>query len=195
MSSAEAFHAKTSVSQAKAPDLLANAAAYGQNTPVLLAKFDPNSSSWRTSQLCLDGDLETFSETWPRSGMMQNGTAFQLQPLAPLIAETASGLLPTPKASDAERGGRGDLLTVLRGYQTRHAGTLPTPRANDALKMGDFDTSNPRNGLPAALGSLTPGARAGRMSRRFVEWMMGLQPGWTLDCLPSEIPSSLKSRR
>lgn len=53
---------------------------------------------------------------------------------------------------------------------------LPTPRANDAEKRGDFDTSNPRNGLPAAARLLpTPtaqsygsnqGGAAGRQGKR-----------------------------
>jgi hypothetical protein len=63
--------------------------------------------------------------------------------------------LPTPKAGDGERGrdkararpdrkGR-ELATVVRDQM------LPTPRANDAEKRGNFDPTNPRNGLPAAV--------------------------------------------
>lgn len=33
---------------------------------------------------------------------------------------------------------------------------LPTPRANDAQKRGDFDATNPRNGLPGAVRLLWP---------------------------------------
>ena len=71
----------------------------GQSTPELLARYDRATSSWRTSQLCLDGALSEFSETWPRSGTMRNGTAYQLPPLVPLTDATASGSWPTPSAS------------------------------------------------------------------------------------------------
>ena len=66
------------------------------------ASFDPLSSSWKTSQRSLVEDLERFSETWPRSGMMLGGTAYQLPPLAPHTAATGSGLLPTPEASNTK---------------------------------------------------------------------------------------------
>lgn len=82
---------------------------------MFLASFDPATSSWRTSQFSLLGGLDEFSGTWPRSGMTRSGIAFQLQPLAPLTKGTASGLLPTPLATMADRGGRGDLLQVVRG--------------------------------------------------------------------------------
>jgi hypothetical protein len=37
-----------------------------------------------------------FSGTFPRSGMMRNGTVYQLPNLARTITEIGSGLLPTP---------------------------------------------------------------------------------------------------
>jgi len=43
-------------------------------------------------------------------------------------------LLATPRKTDADRGGRGDVLSQLRGYPSKHAGMpryLPTPVAND----------------------------------------------------------------
>lgn len=61
-------------------------------------------SSWRTFQLSLLEDSTEFSETWPRSGSMQSGIAYQHQPLAPLISGTESGLLPTPVANDVKGG-------------------------------------------------------------------------------------------
>ena len=86
------------MSPERAQALRASAAAYGRSTPELLANYDPATSSWRTSQLCLDGDYQTFSETWPRSGTMRNGIAYLLPPLVRLTDETGSGLWPTPPA-------------------------------------------------------------------------------------------------
>lgn len=100
MLSAEASPARTSARQGKARELMASVAAYGQSTPVLLANYDRDTSSWRTSQRSLVEGWTVFSETWPRSGMMRNGIAYQLPPLVPLTAATDSGLLPTPITTD-----------------------------------------------------------------------------------------------
>lgn len=99
----------------------------GPKSFALLASYDRDTSSWRTSQTCLvallsneaDG-LAVFSETWPSAGMMRSGKTYQLEPWALPIVESASGL-------------------------------LPTPRKNDSQKRGNFDLSNPRNGFPAAV--------------------------------------------
>lgn len=84
--------------------------AYGQKLPVWLANYDHDTSSWRTSQISLadqangqEDGLEEFSGTWPRSGMMRNGTAYQLPTLEPGIGGTEYGRLPTPtKTADAK---------------------------------------------------------------------------------------------
>jgi hypothetical protein len=98
MSSVEGSPARTSASPGKVRALKEAALAYGQSTPDLLANYDPITSSWRTSQRCLVEGWTLFSETWPRSGLMRNGIAYQLPPLVPLTAATDSGLWPTPDA-------------------------------------------------------------------------------------------------
>jgi hypothetical protein len=45
-----------------------------------------------------------FSETWPRSGLMRNGIAYQLPPLVRLTDEIGSGLWATPMPSDVDGG-------------------------------------------------------------------------------------------
>jgi hypothetical protein len=40
--------------------------------------------------------LAEYSETWPSAGMMRNGKTYRRQPWALPIAESASGLWPTP---------------------------------------------------------------------------------------------------
>jgi hypothetical protein len=95
-----------------------------------------------------------------------------------MFAEVAS--LPTPKASDADRGGRGDLLTVLRGYETKHAGTLPTPTARDWRSGKASDETHAKNARPLneALSGLASN-QSGRVNPRFLEWMMNVPIGWT----------------
>jgi hypothetical protein len=99
MSSVEAFRAKTSALRARARASTAGVQDYGRNLPVSLAKYDLVTQSWKTFQHSLFGDLIAFSETWPRSGMMQNGIAYRLRPLVRLTDATECGLLPTPDAS------------------------------------------------------------------------------------------------
>jgi hypothetical protein len=41
-------------------------------------------------------------------------------------------ILATPRKSDADRGGRGDVLSQLQGHASRHAGMMGTPTANAA---------------------------------------------------------------
>ena len=163
--SAEASHARTSARREKVRELKANAPAYGANMPDLLANYDPASCSWRTSQHCLVEGLTVFSETWPRSGMMRNGIAYQLPPLVRLTDATGSGLWPTPTVPN---GGRSIAhVDTFNGRTAYHKGKKvqvdlnqmvrlwPTPRANDAEKRGRI-ANDPRNGLPAAVMYPTP---------------------------------------
>src|SRR5580704_13176035 len=75
-------------------------AGYGVNISASLANYDPESRSWKTSQLCLSGEWDEFWETWPASGMMRNGVVYLLPPLVRTTSESECGLWPTPTASD-----------------------------------------------------------------------------------------------
>ena len=59
-SSLVARHAKDSVTPASDLDSSIRARVFGQSSPGWLASFDRELSSWRTSQLCLDGGLAEF---------------------------------------------------------------------------------------------------------------------------------------
>ena len=63
---------------------------------------------------------------WDESGYWELGTSVQT------MSESECGSLPSPSASDADRGGRGDLLQALRGNCNSHfkSPMLPSPRAN-----------------------------------------------------------------
>jgi hypothetical protein len=191
-SSAAASPAKTSATPAKEQGSTVNARVFGRSTPDSFANYDPATCSWRTSQLSLLEDSGEFSETWPRAGMTRNGTAFRLVPLAPLTAATGSGLLPTPSATMADRGGRGDLIQVVRGNPSPsgHFKMWPTPTTQDAANDGG-PSQFERNSLP--LNALVKGETGGQLNPTWVEWLMGFPPGWT-DCGPSETRSSRRSR-
>ena len=104
MSSQAASRAKTlALLEGKPEWEKAPAADCGPKSSDWLASYHPATSSWRTSQTCLvallnneaDG-LAEFSETWPRSGMMRNGTAYRLVSLGPGPNGREFGFLPTP---------------------------------------------------------------------------------------------------
>ncbi len=124
--SAAASPVRTSVLPERAQALRASAAACGRSTPELLARYDHATSSWRTSQLCLDGALSEFSETWPRSGMMRNGIAYQLAPLVRLTDETGSGSWATP-TSRAPGGSRPHDTDQLSGRLANQIGGSLNP--------------------------------------------------------------------
>lgn len=121
----------------------------GQSSPVLLAKLDPDTQSWKTCQISwlemMDDGLDEFSLTWPRSGSMRNGIAYQLQPLARPIEGTESGLLPTPAARDW----KGAVKPETMAKKGRNPSTNSLP---DAIEHRGED---------------------GRLNPQFVEWLMG----------------------
>lgn len=205
----------------------------GPNTPGSLAWYDRVTSSWRTWQRCFIEGLAGFSETWPRAGMTRNGTAYLLPPLVPLTDVTGCSSLPTPtandaknatlpvsqrdrdsiighvirvptpKASDAERGGRGELLALVRGKKTRQnwPGMVPTPRAADGmqhrirskdavLKLMDSQGCSKPSRLEDEI-ALTDHS-GGYLNPEWIEWLMGFPLRWT-DLEDSETLSSRKS--
>ena len=163
---------------------------YGQNAPVFLGSFDLNTPSLKTSQTCLTDNgeigLSEFCGTFPRSGMMQSGTVYQLPNLARTITEIGSGLLPTPVAST---GGATKNWQPIRPSGHREALTLqeyvkmfPTPTARDykgAVKPETMKAKgrNPNtNSLPDAIEYR---GESGRLNPTWVEWLMGYPLGHT----------------
>ena len=153
-SSPEDSPARISVTPANKPESMVKDQGYGKSLPVLLARYDRPTRSWRTSQRCLveteaDGFSE-FLETWPRSGMTVNGTAYLLQPLARLTAGTESGLLPThstwptPQARDfrsvtgrehLQRDNAMQNLNVAAVYSVRWPTPKGSPSGPDFARM------------------------------------------------------------
>ena len=180
-------HTLESVEECKAA-----ARAYGATTPELLARFDHSSLSWKTSQLCLIEGLATFSEIWPRSGMMRSGIAYQLRPLVPLINGIGCGLWPTPNAG-AGRGGpdfahrkRVKSISLQTAVQI-----WPTPAARDYRYPNKKPYSERGGGKQ---GEQLPNAVGGPLNPTWVEWLMGFPLGWT-DLKRSGMRSSRRWRK
>lgn len=118
-----------------------------------LANYDPDTSSWRMSQRCLDGEWEEFSETFPKSGMTRNGTLY-LQPMLVLPTfASAYGRLPTPTATDWKR------TPMKRSYAVRS-------------ELGHMDTL-------AQWAVRMSGLRHARLVPDLWEWVMGFPAKWT----------------
>jgi hypothetical protein len=163
MSFAEDSPAKTSHTRGGVQAWRAQDQDYGAKLPALLATYDRNTSSWKMSQHSLVEGLDEFSETWPRSGMMRNGIAYRLPPLALRTDGIESGLWPTPQASD-----------------NRDRGNL----CSGAVKR------RRERGKQISL-SQSVSEVSGQLNPTWVEWLMGYPPGYT-DCVFSGTPSSRK---
>jgi len=74
----------------------------GLRWPVSLTKYDPQESLWKTHQYSLLGGLESFSETWPRWGIMQDGECWALSMSEHLTNGRESGSWQTPTVQDAK---------------------------------------------------------------------------------------------
>ena len=188
---AEGSLAKTYQARGRGQASTEAAADYGPICPVWLASYDPATSSWRTSQLCLEGGLAEFSETWPRSGMMRSGTAYRLPPLVPRTGATGFGLWPTPTVGGGghtlpegttrtgqTRDGRKQTVCLARYVMQTERKIWPTPSVcGNYNRKGASKTSG--DGLATVIG--------GALNPTWVEWLMGFPCGWT-DLEPWETP-------
>lgn len=66
-----------------------------------IASWNSQRDVWETDQGDLiSGHLVVFSETWPTSGSMLNGTAYALPTSEPATDDSARSYLPTPTVRD-----------------------------------------------------------------------------------------------
>ena len=144
ISSAAATHVSHSHKQGsvEAPRM---SAIFGLKLRGLLAYYDHDSCCWKTSQGTFLSDLETFSGTWPDSGMMRNGSVYELRTSAPAICESASSSWPTAQAHDAT-GPRGKNNVFADHHYKPHdlamAGkNWATPNWHDGSRPGSDATS------------------------------------------------------
>lgn len=96
----EAFPVRTFQQLERGLELPEKDPACGKKWRGSLARYDRDTSSWRTVQYSLLGDLELFLETWPRSGTMRSGMCSRLNTSAPHISEREFGYWPTPVKTD-----------------------------------------------------------------------------------------------
>jgi hypothetical protein len=169
-----ASRAKTSALPAAAMGWTESAAAFGVKWAAWFAKLNRPSCEWKTRQCSLLEDSELFSETWPRSGLMRDGTCFPLPTLARTICANDSGsLLPTLtvcgnyNAKGASKSSGDGLATALK--------RMPTLVARDYRSLGRSRLE--RTGSKA--GEHLPNVVGGPLNPDWCEWFMGFPIGWT----------------
>lgn len=156
----EAFLAKTSQPREKGLELMVSDQVCGDKWHGSFVKYSPDTSSWKTHQCSLLGDLEEFLETWPKWGLMRDGECWEQTQLEHPIKESVYGFtVPTPVASDGTTGsliGKNDSF-----YETR---TGMPRKVNQNGKDGSVGLGRLVQMWP------TPDANFGQR---------GTQPNWT----------------
>lgn len=127
-----AFHVRTSAVPAEVLESTAKDPAYGSTWLGSFAKYDRDSSSWKTAQCSLLVGSDEFSETWPRWGSMRNGESYPRQ--IPVLHTSAneSGLWQTPVADDAIERKAGKWNSRGEPKLSAEVKLFPTPCAIDA---------------------------------------------------------------
>jgi hypothetical protein len=172
-------HAKTSLPQEKEQGSRESEAECGEKWRGSFTRYDPDSFSWKTHQCSLLEDLDKFSETWPKWGLMRNGECWEQQMSELRTSETESGLLPTPNARDWKDGKTAGkrkspgLGVVVHWPTPRTPSGGPDNSANKLRPSGHQGTTN------------LQGAVGGKLNPMWVEWLMGWPLGWT-DLKPLE---------
>ncbi len=169
MSYLAAFPARTSQLPEKVSESTESAAECGNTWRGWLAKYDPDTSSWRTAQCSLLEDSTECLETFPRSGMTRGGLLWELPMLELPTEETDFGWWPTPTATDWMTG-------KVNGIEHRNKRFIRT-----SLTSGTEFGANLRDAFRLMTGSALPPS--------FSERMMGWQAGWT-DLKPLEMDKS-----
>lgn len=146
-----ASHVPTSAALDGVPALKESSQDFGERWPASLAKWHPDTSSWRTHQCLLFEDLTECLEIFPRWGSMRNGELWGRTMSTKLpISGTESGyLLPTPAASSygtSNNGKRGDGST----FKTAGAPSLSTMASKNLWPtpmMSDYKAPNSLEGV------------------------------------------------
>ena len=187
------FHAKTSVVREKVQGSMESVQVSGQKWHELLVKFDLDSCSWKTHQCLFPEDLQESSVILPKWCMTRTGHVFQHLTLERPISVTGSGLLPTPDASEGNRGPAKQYDSKAKSQSGRTLTTwvasFPTPQASDCRDRGNLGSPviqrRIQKGKQIGL-SMSVSDISGALNPDWVEWLMGWPIGWT-DLKPLEM--------
>ena len=187
--------------QVKAQGLEENDQGSGEKWRESLTRYDPDTASWKTHQCLLLGGLESFSEIFPKWGMMRTGECWGLTMSAHLIEENESGLWPTPTVAEATKipatANYGQIglnnHPRIRGLPTREKmgkdrkgldGGKSTPQIYLTPTRSDYRSPNlnpAKSGqkVEPSSGHALPARVGGQLNPSWVEWLMGWPIEWT----------------
>ena len=156
-------------------------AIFGLSLRDSLAYYDPDTCCWKTFQATFLSDLETYSETWPDSGLMRNGVVTELRTSAPVTSESESSSWPTATSNmvtgagtDGRDGGENLQTTVSRwptvrstsggGNRSGYEGAPYRPAIAQQAAAQNWPTARREDGEscgnhPGAVDSLTGATR------------------------------------
>jgi hypothetical protein len=180
------FPVKTSQQPEKAQESMENDQECGATWQGSLAKFDPDTSLWRTAQCSLLEDLNESLATLPRSGMTRNGLLWELPMLEQTIRGTESGLkhiYPTPTASAMPCEGTVRIMrnAWLEGMSLEEASAIAGRDVRKAQgKVPEWPTPAARDGKPTnTLEALADGRFVDQLANRV---KMVENKLWTTPC-------------
>ena len=136
--------------------LMESVPGFGEKWHESSVRYDLDSSSWKTHRCLWEEDLPWSSVTLPNWGMTLDGVLWEPPTLGRPISATASGLLPTPRASMGKHG-----VAWCRARIGEHRHNLEDFLAVQWLEEGNSET---------------PGLNA---NPEYVEWLMGFPSRWT----------------
>ena len=166
------FHAKTSLPQEKAQELMVNDQECGEKWQGSFAKLDPSSYLWKTHQCSLIEDWEQFSQIWPTWGSMRNGACWERQTLGLNTTEREFGLLPdNEKFFHTPTTGSSGGSNSRKAMQKRGV-VWPTPTTGTG--GGNAGGSGVRR-TAKANGTYVPSS----INPNLQEWLMGWPQDWT----------------
>jgi hypothetical protein len=192
------FHAKTSAQQERVLDSMVSDQECGSTWRGWLARYDQDSSSWKTAQCSLIEDSEESLVIFPRWGMTRSGLLWEQPTLAQITKETEFGLsekLPTPQSTDYRdkptskswkaKGGVNFSLSnpeIQAKWLTPRVVEVDESPENFRRRMNSKRPNDRKHGY----GSLTMQVKdsplavsGGKLNPTWVEWLMGWTLGWT----------------
>ena len=201
------FLAKTSAQLEKEQELMESEAECGEKWRGSFAKYDPNSSLWRTHQCSLLGGLDEFSETWPQWGLMRDGECWEQRMLEQTIRGTGYGLSPngvdsfhTPNTTGLDGGSNSrKALKKRQMYPTPTVGCVEGGEQSNRVEktnsggyiLRKLNKPNMTYGAKLSDAILYEEKKknqtvGGKLNPTWTEWLMGWPLEWT-DLKPLEM--------